>query len=398
MVVSWFLGLGSLVPWNSLLTIGDYYYDLFPRYHPARVLTLVYQPFAFGTTAILAYNEAKIDTRKRNLVGYILFFLSTLGLLVLDIATSGKGEIGNYIGICVFVACFGVADGLVQGGMVGDLSFMCPELIQSYFAGLAASGALTAALRLITKAAFDKFDNGLRMGVMLFLTISSFFEFLCILLYALIFPKLPIVKYFRSRAASEGSETVYSDLVAAGIHTKESESDDEGKHERLSNKQLLFQNIDYALDLYLIYVLTFSIIPGFLYENTGSNQLGSWYAVVLVAIYNIWDLISRYIPLIESIKLESRRGLLIASLSRFLLIPAFYFTAKYGYEGWMVFLVSIVGMTSGYLTVCILTAAPKSYKAPEQNALGNLLVLFLLGGIFSGSALGWLWIIGNGKF
>ena len=37
-------------------------------------------------------------------------------------------------------------------------------------------------------------------------------------------------------------------------------------------------------------------------------------------------------------------------------------------------------------------------KAPEQNALGNLLVMFLLGGIFSGVALDWLWIIGNGSF
>lgn len=37
-------------------------------------------------------------------------------------------------------------------------------------------------------------------------------------------------------------------------------------------------------------------------------------------------------------------------------------------------------------------------QGPEQNALGNLLVLFLLGGIFSGVALDWLWIIGNGSF
>ena len=48
----------------------------------------------------------------------------------IDIATSGKGGIGNYIGVCVFVAAFGVADAHVQGGMVGDLSFMCPEFMQ----------------------------------------------------------------------------------------------------------------------------------------------------------------------------------------------------------------------------------------------------------------------------
>lgn len=59
---------------------------LFQNYHPSRVLTLVYQPFALGTLAILAYNEAKINTRRRNLAGYILFFISSLLVLVVSIA------------------------------------------------------------------------------------------------------------------------------------------------------------------------------------------------------------------------------------------------------------------------------------------------------------------------
>lgn len=43
---------------------------------------------------------------------------------------------------------------------------------QSFFAGLAASGALTSGLRLVTKAIFDKTDHGLRKGVSkLFLTL-----------------------------------------------------------------------------------------------------------------------------------------------------------------------------------------------------------------------------------
>lgn len=52
------------------------------KYHPSRVLTLVYQPFALATMAILVYNEARINTRKRNLAGFTLFFLSTFALLV----------------------------------------------------------------------------------------------------------------------------------------------------------------------------------------------------------------------------------------------------------------------------------------------------------------------------
>lgn len=380
-----------------MLTIGDYYIYLFPSYHPPRVLTLVYQPFAFGTLAILAYNEAKLNTRTRNLFGYILFFISTLLVLILNLAISGKGGLGSFIGICALSGAFGVADAHVQGGMVGDLSYMQPEFIQSFLAGLAASGALTSALRLVTKAAFENSKDGLRKGAILFFAISTFFELLCVALYAFIFPKLPIVKYFRSKAASEGSKTVSADLAAGGIRTLPGTGEEYTKDpERKGNKQLLLENIDYAIDLFLIYMLTLSIFPGFLSEDTGSHSLGTWYALVLIAMYNVWDLIGRYVPLLKCLKLESRKLITIAILSRFLLVPAFYFTAKYGDQGWMILLTSFLGLSNGYLTVCVLTSAPKGYKGPEQNALGNLLVLFLLGGIFAGVTLDWLWLIGKG--
>lgn len=394
-IVCWLLGLGSLLSWNSMLTIGDYYYNVFPNYHPSRVLTLVYQPFAVGTMAILAYNESRLDTRKRNLAGLVLFFISTLGCLLLDVGTSGRGGVGPYVGLCLLVGAFGVADAHVQGGMCGDLAFMPPQFIQSFFAGLAASGVITSGLRLVTKAAFDKSNNGLRKGALLFLSITVGVEFLCIFLYAFYFPKLPIVKYFRAKAASEGSKTVTSDLAAGGINQIE---DSAKVEDRFTLKQLIYQNWDYFLGLYLIYVLTLSIFPGFLYENTGTHRLGDWYAVVLIAMYNVLDLIGRYTPLIKFIKLESRKGLLIAIVARFLFVPAFYFTAKYGDEGWMIMLTSLLGFTNGHLTVCVMTVAPKGYKGPEQNAMGNLLVLFLLAGIFTGVCLDWLWIIGNGSF
>lgn len=66
-------------------------------YHPARVLTLVYQPFALGTMALLAYNESKLDTRKRNIAGYIIFFLSTLALVVVSTASSQICIISSFL-------------------------------------------------------------------------------------------------------------------------------------------------------------------------------------------------------------------------------------------------------------------------------------------------------------
>ncbi|KAI5412821.1 hypothetical protein KIW84_057445 [Lathyrus oleraceus] len=440
-VVCWLLGNGCLFSWNSMLTIEDYYMHLFPKYHPSRVFTLVYQPFAVGTLFILSYNEAKVNTRLRNLFGYTLFFVATLLVLILNLATSGKGGLGTFIGICAISGAFGIADAHVQGGMVGDLSYMQPEFVQSFLAGLAASGVLTSGLRLITKATFNNSKGGLRKGAskfnfsfsiviqillmmfqfdfsielyiimtislihhaiyiviaVLFFAISTFFELLCVLLYAFVFPKIPIVKYYRTKAASEGCKTVLPDLAASGIQTISKEDEDRTKtQERKGNKQLLIENFDYLLDMFLIYALTLSIFPGFLFEDTGAHSLGTWYALVLVAMYNVWDLIGRYIPLLEFLKLESRKLITVAILCRFLLVPAFYFTAKYGEQGWMIMLTSFLGLSNGYLTVCVITSAPKGYKGPEQNALGNLLVLFLLCGIFAGVTLDWLWLIGKG--
>ncbi|XP_010422389.1 PREDICTED: equilibrative nucleotide transporter 3-like [Camelina sativa] len=396
MVVCCILGIGSLVSWNSMLTIADYYYQVFPDYHPSRVLTLVYQPIGFATIMTFTYHESKISTRKRIMTGYILFTISTFLLIVLDLTTKGRGGVGPYICLCAVVASFGFADATVHGGMIGDLSLMCPELVQSFMGGMAVAGALTSALRLMAKAAFEKSNDGLRKGAMIFLAIATVIVLLCVMLYAYVFPKFPIVKYYRRKAASEGSKTVSADLAAAGIQNpSDLTDDDDSKNQRLSNKKLLLQNIDYAVSLFLTYVCTLSIFPGFLYENTGKHRLGDWYALVLVAMYNCWDLVGRYTPLVKCLKIENRKAINFAVLSRYFLIPAFYFTAKYGDQGWMIMLVSVLGLTNGHLTVCIMTIAPKGYKGPEQNALGNLLAMFLLGGIFAGVALDWLWIIGK---
>ena len=145
------------------------------------------------------------------------------------------------------------------------------------------------------------------------------------------------------------------------------QTDDVSNNQRLSNKELLVQNIDYAVNLALIYLISLSIFPGFLYENTGQHGLGSWYALVLVAMYNCGNMVGRYTPLVEWLKIENRKGLTLAVLSRFLFIPAFYFTAKYGDQGWMIMLVSLLGLTTGHFNVCILITAPKGYNVSYLN-------------------------------
>uniref|UniRef100_A0A7I4D5E2 Equilibrative nucleoside transporter n=1 Tax=Physcomitrium patens TaxID=3218 RepID=A0A7I4D5E2_PHYPA len=371
-------------------------------YHAARVFTLVYQPFALGTMLILTYHEARINTRLRLISGYTLFFIFILAIPILDLATNGHGGIGAFVGTCIFIAGFGVADAFVQGGMFGEVSFMDSSYVQAFSAGLAASGAITSGLRLICKSSFPNTKDGLRNSALVFFFISAFFEFTCILLYAYVFPRLAFVKYFRTKAASEGSLTVSADLVAVGSTTYRNETDNQQGMkalmplERLTTSQLLAKNADYCFIICFCFTLTLSIFPGFLAEDTGKHHLGTWYSVTLVAMYNVGDLLGRYIPLIDSLLLKSRPMLLLATLSRVVFIPAFYFTAKYGPQGWMIILTTLLGVSNGYVTVCAFVGAPKGYLGPEQNALGNILVLFLVIGLFVGVVVDWLWLIGKG--
>ncbi|KAH0903706.1 hypothetical protein HID58_043209 [Brassica napus] len=357
MVVCCILGVGQLVAWNTILTISDYYYQVFPEYHPLRVLTLVYQPFVLGTIFILVFMGKKKKNQKQIAIGYTIFFIGSLLLIILDVATKGEGTLLAYIFLCSIVACFGMANAHVEGAMLGELSFMCPEFIQSFVAGLGVAGAITSALRLVTKAAFDKSPNGLRKGALLFLAFSTLIEFICMVLYIYMFPKLPIVKHYYAKAESNHVEA------------------DETKITQLGNKETL-ENTN------LVHGICFNLIP--------------LHPLVLVASYNVWDAFSRYIPLSKHLKIESIKWITSCVLVRFLFVPAFYFTAQSADQGWMVLLTSLLGLTNGYLTVCILANKPKSkYNVLETDALGNLLVSFMLGGIFAGVCLGWLWQIGT---
>ncbi|KAL9285646.1 putative equilibrative nucleoside transporter [Arabidopsis thaliana] len=78
------LGVGTIISWNNMLTVEDYYYQVFPDYHPSRVFIVVYQPFGLGTIMIFSYRESKINTQKRNMIGCMLSTISTFLLIAVN--------------------------------------------------------------------------------------------------------------------------------------------------------------------------------------------------------------------------------------------------------------------------------------------------------------------------
>ena len=145
---------------------------------------------------------------------------------------------------------------------------------------------------------------------MTFFAISVFAELVGFVLYAFVFPKLQAVKRFRISAQEQGALTVKDDLAAAGLpadHVRITSLHQQGDNEhtfhairdllkyenpnrcpcaqddevakpptRLTVWQLAVRNWDYLVDQIVIYTVSLSIFPGFLYEDTGNHELGTW--------------------------------------------------------------------------------------------------------------------------
>lgn len=60
---------------------------LLQKYHPSRVFTIVYEPFALITTLIYLRYEARASTRWRVLSGLVLFIVAITLAIVVSLST-----------------------------------------------------------------------------------------------------------------------------------------------------------------------------------------------------------------------------------------------------------------------------------------------------------------------
>ena len=85
------------------------------------------------------------------------------------------------------------------------------------------------------------------------------------------------------------------------------------------------------LSVFLVFFVTFLLFPGVAIVKTvyrgelgsGSAYLGSggWWGVVLLAVFNVFDTVGRFLPAYPNLVPVSRAGLLPATLARFVFVP-----------------------------------------------------------------------------
>ncbi|EXB82611.1 Equilibrative nucleoside transporter 4 [Morus notabilis] len=383
-IIYFTLGLGFLLPWNAFITAVDYFSHIYPDASVDRIFAVVYMLVCLVFLLLVIFFSHNSDAYPRINAGLALFVVAMLVVPVMD-AVYIKGRVGLYAGFdvtVVAVALSGVADALVQGGIIGSAGELPERYMQAVVAGTAASGVLVSFLRILTKAVYPQDAYGLRKSANLYFAVSIVVMVICVVFYNLA-PRLPVMKYYRELK------------VEAVNEEKEEKGPLTGAVWRSTLWDIVGRVKWYGFGIVLIYLVTLSIFPGYITEDVHSEILQDWYSVLLIAGYNVFDLVGKSLTALYL--LENEKFAIGATVVRLLFFPLFY-GCLHGPEFFrteipVMILTCLLGLTNGYLTSVLMILAPKVVPLQHAETAGIVIVLFLVIGLAFGSIVAWFWVI-----
>jgi equilibrative nucleoside transporter 1/2/3 len=296
-----------------------------------------------------------------------------------------KGQVGLYAGFDITsgaVGLAGFADALMQGGLIGVAGEMPERYMQAVVAGTAGSGVLVSLLRILTKAVYPQDPNGLRKSANLYFSVGIVVVVLCAVFYN-VAHRLPVIKYHEERK----KEALIKESQEKGSLT--------GPVWRKTLWQIVKRVKSHGFGIILIYVVTLSIFPGYITEDVHSELLGDWYSVLLIAAYNVFDLVGKSLTALYMV--QDEKIAVGGCIARLLFYPLFW-GCLHGpmflrTEIPVTVLTCLLGLTNGYLTSVLMILAPKSVQLQHSETAGIVIVLFLVIGLASGSVVAWFWVI-----
>ena len=163
------LGLGSLLPWNAILSQLDFFMFYQKDYHPE----IVFGNINFCINLTLQFI---LLTTKKRFAYKTLFIVSLCGFMLALIslpfsAIYFPADIGFKIS-CISVFITGFSNAIISNSMFGLVSFFPLENVIAVGTGQGISGILMTIIRYIILLFIDE-KNGLNIGAYLFFGISA---------------------------------------------------------------------------------------------------------------------------------------------------------------------------------------------------------------------------------
>jgi len=243
------------------------------------------------------------------------------------------------------------------------------------------SGVLVSVLRIITKAVYPQDVSGLQKSANLYFSVSIVIVFICMVLYNMVH-KLPVMKY-------------YNELKVEAAAANEDNGPPTGAVWRSTLWDIVGSIKWYGFGIVLIYLVTLAIFPGFITEDVHSQVLKDWYPILLIAAYNVFDLVGKSLTAVYL--LQNAKVAIGSCVVRLLFFPLFlgclHGPQFFRTEIPVTILTCLLGLTNGYLTSVLMILIPKAVEFQHAETAGIVSVLFLVFGLAAGSVVAWFWVV-----
>ncbi|KAG6654511.1 equilibrative nucleotide transporter 1-like [Carya illinoinensis] len=383
-IIYFTLGCGYLLPWNAFITAVDYFSYLYSDASIDRIFAVAFKLVSLFSLLLIILYAHKSDAFVRINLGFGLSVLGLLVIPVMDVAYI-KGQVGLYDSFYVTVgavALCGLAHALVHGGVVGAAGELPEHYMQAVVAGSSFSGVLVSFLRIITKAIYSQDSNGLRSSANLYFAVSIVVMVICIGFHN-VAHRLPVIKY-------------YNELKVQAVNE---EKEEKGPLTGLVWNATLWHVVGmvkwYGFGIFLIYIVTSSIFPGYITEDVHSQILKDWYSILLITGDIVFDLVGKSLTavyLLENAKVAIW-GYVIILLFFPLFLGCLHGPKFFRTEIPVTILTCLLGLTNGYLTSVLMILAPKVVQLQHSETAGIVMVLFLFVGMLIGTIVSWLWVL-----
>lgn len=357
------LGLGTLLPWNALLSSLDFYTSLHKDAPVAQYITNSYSGPLMISGLLSLTSYMSFETIQSILICFGL--LSVVTLAVPCIADSLAAT-------AIATVLIGLVGGLLQSVLYGLVNYFPGGTVTSAFnSGAGAASVLIVSLRIVTRLATGDGDDveALLPGFRVFFAVCTFLCIAC------------LVSFHRlTRRPEYAAVPRYSNVHLAAAY--------DTLHDIAKPAACLLFCFQGTM---LLFPGIFTRIPVQL-DKTHLGSIRTWFPLIVVALFALGDTTGRAF-FSSALVLRYPQSLLIFSIARVAVLPIHILqwigvislntTSAFG-------TVFFHGFINGFIMNMAFVSAPDHTSEEMRENAGRLMFAMLICGLFLGSASGWI--------
>ena len=379
-----FLGIGTLLPWNAIISNLDFLIYYQKDYHPEItfpnmnfILNLIIQFLLLTTKKIIKY-------KTQIYLSLILFLINIILLPIITIYI--KGNLGFKIN-CIIMLFNGIGNALISFSSFGLVSFFPIKCLISLSLGQGIAGILMNILRYIILFTLGDNEKNINLGTYIFFSVSAFILLITIFKFHSISKK----KYFHNKLIEAGDEiNNFSDSESLDNPLQIPDKNNDNK-EDISIFILIFKLFGINLMVILCFIITFTLFPAVSIKPNLFNLSLGWKINTIIFIFNLFDTIGR--KLLSYIT-PNKFILYFFSFIRIGLLISFPYICYCENHKLLndnlisiftICNVMILGISNGFLSSMCFALAPEQVEGNMKGKAGSTVSFCLILGIFLGT-------------